>query len=94
MPIYPGETAIAGSWTRVGGRIVADDVCARITSLIESELLFLATSNNGWEKLYRDPVDGRYWELTYPQGELQGGGPQALVLVEPVQARKKYGVAL
>ena len=78
----------------VDGRIVADDVCDRITSLVESELLHIATSKDGWEKLYRDPVDGRYWELPYPQGELQGGDPDALLLVEPGQARKKYGVAL
>ena len=33
----------------------------------------------GWEKLYRDPEDGRYWLLTYPFAELQGGGPPALI---------------
>lgn len=33
----------------------------------------------GWEKLYRDPNDGRYWLLTYPFGELQGGGPPELI---------------
>jgi hypothetical protein len=33
----------------------------------------------GWEKLYRDPEDGRYWFLTYPFSELQGGGPPSLI---------------
>lgn len=35
--------------------------------------------SSGWEKLYRDPADGRYWLLTYPFGELQGGGPPTLI---------------
>jgi Immunity protein 27 len=94
MPIDPGEKAIRGSWTMVDGRMVADEVCGRINSLVESELHQVATSSGGWEKLYRDPVDGRYWELTYPQGGLQGGGPQALVLIEAGRARERYGIAI
>jgi hypothetical protein len=48
----------------------------------------------GWETLFLDPTDGRYWERTYPQGEQHGGGPAALLLIRVADARKKYTSAL
>ena len=40
--------------------------------------------------LFRDPEDDRYWELTYPKGELQGGGPPRLTMLTPEKAHAKY----
>jgi immunity protein 27 of polymorphic toxin system len=45
-----------------------------------------------WSKLYLDPVDGGYWELTYPQSEMHGGGPPQLVHISADAAKIKYGV--
>jgi hypothetical protein len=91
MGISPEEVEIIGSWVMVNGRMTEDDTSHRISSLIKTELQHVATTKDGWEKLYRDR-DGRYWELTYPQSEMQGGGPPALILTSIESAHQKYGV--
>ena len=40
-----------------------------------SKLVPLKTGN--WAVLYRD-ADGAVWEVTFPQSEMQGGGPRRL----------------
>ena len=94
MEIGPDETEIIGSWVMVNGRMTEDDASLRIRSLVEAELQHIATSKNGWENLYRDPRDGRLWDLTYPRSEMQGGGPQALLLISPQRAQEKYAVSV
>jgi len=91
MGISPDEVEIIGSWVMVNGRMTEDETSHRITSLIKTELEHVATTKDGWEKLYRDPRDGRLWELTYPRSEMQGGGPQALLRTSPEKAQEKYG---
>jgi hypothetical protein len=46
--------------------------------------------HGAWEILFRDPADGRYWELTYPQGGMQGGGPKRLKVLDVGSACAKY----
>lgn len=93
MGIDPSEVEIIGSWIIVNGRMTEDDATERISSLIRTELRHVATTKDGWAKLYRDPKDGRYWELIYPQCEMQGGGPPALRVIEPRAAKQKYQLA-
>jgi YD repeat-containing protein len=57
---------IIGSWVMVNGRMTEHDTSHRISSLIKTELQYIATTKDGWEKLYRDPRDGRLRELTGP----------------------------
>lgn len=90
MSIGPHAIEIIGSWTLVNGRMTDDEASRRVRSLIETELLYVSTSRDGWEKLYRDARDGRYWELTYPHGEMEGGGPQALFAISSEAVRQKY----
>jgi hypothetical protein len=92
MAIGTDEVEIKGAWLMVNGRMTEDNNCRRISSLVKSDLQLVATSKDGWEKLYRDPQDGRYWEFTYPQSEMHGGGPPALVLIRSESAREKYGI--
>lgn len=94
MEISPDEVEIIGSWVMVNGRMTADETSHRIRSLIKTDLQHVATTKDGWEKLYLDAHDKRLWELTYPQGEMQGGGPQALLLISPEKAREKYEVSI
>ena len=91
MDIKPSETALTGQWILQGGRLVADDVCRRILALKSSHLAEIGRDASGWNALYRDPNDGRYWELTYPRGELQGGGPPQLRCLSTDEATQKYG---
>jgi hypothetical protein len=92
--IDPSETVLTGQWIIQGGRPVADDVCKRIIALTKSHLQEIGRDASGWNTLYRDPTDGRYWELRYPQSELHGGGPPELRYLTAEQARQKYGAQL
>jgi hypothetical protein len=94
MSIEPSETVLTGRWILQGDRPVADDVCKRILALTKSHLLEIGRDASGWDTLYRDPVDGRYWELIYPESELQGGGPPELRFLTATEAREKYGAQL
>ncbi len=62
--------------------------------LIRTHLRELGKDSSGWEALYRDPDDGRLWELTYPKSELHGGGPPQLRSLAPDEARKNYRTCL
>jgi hypothetical protein len=92
MSLRPEETDLVGKWRKDGNRVVADEVELRIGELIAHELKKIAVNpdSEGWEVLFRDPHDGRYWELTYPQGEMHGGGPRRLTGLSPTAAFAKY----
>jgi len=51
----------------------------------------VAVSEEGWSILYADQTDGSLWELSYPQSEMHGGGPQMLRRLTDIEAREKYG---
>jgi hypothetical protein len=91
MNIRPDETEIVGSWIFNDNRMSADSAEARIEELTGSHLQKLANDSTGWEALYRDPNDGRLWELTFSHGPMQGGGPKKLWNITNEIARQKYG---
>jgi hypothetical protein len=72
----------------------ADDTCKRIDWLVNEALEEVAVSPEWgtWEVLYRDPSDGRYWERTYPEGNMQGRGPPRLRCILLEEARAKYSL--
>ena len=88
--LRPDETELVGSWVMIDRQMTADPVTRRIEALTLQGLEQVA--DGGWTKLYRDPIDGRYWELTYPRGEMHGGGPPALTLLTLDMARQRYGI--
>jgi Immunity protein 27 len=92
MRLRPEETDLLGKWEVVGGNVIADTTSQRIRVLTTRYLEKVA--GGGWETLYRDPDDGRYWELTYPHGEMHGGGPPRLTYLSHEQAKAKYGNAI
>lgn len=73
------------------GVAVPDDVDRRIFWLVTRRLERRGIAEGGWEQLYRDPRDGRWWELTFPQGSLFGGGPRQLTEIARELAEAKYG---
>ncbi len=66
---------------------------ARIADLTKHRFRKVATRESDWTILYQDPNDGRYWELTYPQSELHGGGPPLLSLLKADKAMQLYAIA-
>ena len=90
--LQPHETSLVGRWVIQASGITKDEVCQRIESLVVSHLVALAKSPDGWSTLYRDPTDGRLWEHTYPQSELHGGGPPALLCLPHSAAKFLYGI--
>jgi hypothetical protein len=90
--LEPDETDLLGTWVDSKVRVTADAVTDRIEFLVSHCLEEIAVDTTGWETLYRDPQDGRYWELTYPQGEIHGGGPPRLRHLPAEEAKGKYKV--
>jgi hypothetical protein len=82
-----------GKWLYVNNKCIEDEVCIKIQHMIQDELI-LMHSHDIWEKLYYDPEQCEYWELTYPFGEMQGGGPPELTQVSFQYAQEKYGITL
>lgn len=90
MPIEPQETLIRGEWQAIKGRMVADPSALRIRALIDTELEKIGSTSGGWETLYRDRRDGRFWELFYPHSEMHGGGPASLRSIDSGEASNEY----
>lgn len=91
--IHADEVEIRGLWFADGGRMTSDDACKRVQRLTAEYLQEVARAKRGWEKLYRDPVDGRYWEISYPFGGGQAAGPATLRCVELAAVQERYGLA-
>ena len=53
----------------------------------------LGNDQSGWDVLYADPGTGKFWELTYSQSHLHGGGPRQLSEISSSAARVKYANA-
>src|ERR1700728_2234794 len=91
--LQSNEQRLTGSWIAQDGKVHGDAICERIKWLLAHDLQKVADSPQwgAWETLYRDPDDGRYWERTYPQSELHGGGPPELRVLTADEAKQKYG---
>ncbi|MSQ91402.1 MAG: hypothetical protein EXR87_00495 [Gammaproteobacteria bacterium] len=94
MKLTPLDTDLIGAWLMKKGAVTADRACRRIDWLIANHLVQLGVDASGWDELYRDPDDGRLWELTWPQSEMHGGGPPRLTCVAVDAARAKYGAII
>lgn len=83
-----------GKWVVVRGKVKGDDTTKRIEWLTSTMLEEIGPSKEfgGWYILYRDRSDGRYWELTYPQGHMHGGGPPKLSLISEEEAGRRYNL--
>ena len=92
MQIQPNESDLRGQWVLVDGKMVKDEVSKRIETLIVNYLNRVKADESGWRTLFRDPSDGRYWELTYPQSEMHAGGPPRLSVIEDSLAVERYSL--
>jgi hypothetical protein len=83
------KMVIEGKWIFDGRKVVGDAACDEINSLVRT-LIPLGSGDGGWSKLYRHADSGILWELTYPHGEMHGGGPPRLESLSENEARLKY----
>lgn len=90
MKLKSNEIELQGHWNLVGSLMKADKVCERIESLISTYLIKISKDKSGWNTLYQDPEDKRYWELTYPNSEEHGGGAPLLKNISLQETKKKY----
>ena len=81
---------IKGRWIRKENKVEGDESCRLIKHLITDHFKKVTERESGWAILYQNPLDGSYWELTYPQGELQGGGPPQLEKLSIEEVSKRY----
>jgi len=72
------ENVLMGQIIFDGKTMKKDEVSSRINWLIINCLKKIAVDESGWDALYQDPDDKRYWELTFPNGEIHGGGAPRL----------------
>jgi hypothetical protein len=86
----PDEHRLDGAWLDTPSGVSSDEIDRRIFWLVRHSLRARAMANGGWDQLFVDPRDGRYWELTFPHGSLHGGGPRRLTALSPDAARAKY----
>lgn len=89
--LFPEESALEGQWLVSEAAVRGDAVEQRIASLVEGHLQLLRSSPDGWSQLYKDPSDGRLWQLTYPTSENHGGGPRKLAVISLHAAQEQYG---
>jgi hypothetical protein len=91
--LHAHETNLTGNWIVQNGRMAGDITCQRIEWLISHYLRKVADSPKvgAWETVYQDPSDGRYWERTYPQSEMHGGGPPRLHTLTNDEFKRRYG---
>jgi hypothetical protein len=90
MNLKSTESKIEEEWIPgINGAVTCNE-SARIDWLIKNVLVFITRDESGWDTLYQDPTDGRFWELTYPRSEMHGGGPRLLHALENADAGKRY----
>ena len=92
MKIKPSETIIESDPIILGSDEDASKASERIDDLIYNYLSEKARANGGWDILFRDPADQRYWELTAPKGEYHGYGPLRLSYIPNQDATFKYNL--
>lgn len=91
MNLQPHESDLVGRSELKDGKMVASATSRRIQWLVANQLVELGSDASGWDVLYRDPSDGRLWELTYPQSDSHGGGPPRLTCIGSGEVQRKYG---
>jgi len=92
MKLKADENKLQGSFFSIGEGLKEDDTTKRIYELVSNYLIKIKTDESGWDTLFKDPSDNRYWELLYPDSEMLGGGPPLLQFISISDAKIKYNM--
>lgn len=92
MELQLSESKLKGNWIFENNEIKKDVTALRIDYLKDNYLIKIGTDVTGWDILYQDPLDQRYWELVYPNSEMQGGGPPLLQHISIDMVKNKYHI--
>ena len=93
MELEVDETELIGKWeTNSSGSVTSNEACGRIDWLVNNLLTFVTyiQGSQTAETLYKNPKDGSYWELTYPNWGMHGGGPPNLFKLTDAEVKSKY----
>ena len=92
IELKPDEILLIGSWKMDAGKVVSDEVCVRIEKLKNNYLKKVTVDKSGWETLYQDPKDNRFWLLFYPNSENHGGNSPTLKMLTQTEVTEKFGL--
>lgn len=92
--LKPDETLLVGKIIIEAGSVNFDPIGKRILFLIQNKLQKKVSTSGGWNVLYLDKRDNRYWELTYPHSEVHGGGPPMLRVLTEAELETKYDLGI
>jgi len=90
MQLNTNEKILTGKWVYEKGTVSKNQACERIEWMLENQLKQLGMDASGWDSLYLNPSDNSFWELIFPQSQIQGGGPPTLIYLSKEEARLKY----
>lgn len=65
-------------WHAEDGKVTACGDVAAIDEMLATKLEEVRTEEGGWVIVFRHRDTHQFWELSYPQSELHGGGPRRL----------------
>jgi hypothetical protein len=78
MKTYQPGDQLRDEWIRSGNRTIAAGDAPTIDQLLSEKLERVQADASGWRLLYKSRDALQFWELTYPFGEMHGGGPRLL----------------
>ncbi len=81
---------LIGKWVFEDGELQPSRDERRIGDLLKGVLVEVCDSDDGWEKLLRDPSDESLFVLSYLESESHGAGPRRLRSVSVEEARQKF----
>lgn len=68
-------------WISEDGKMIARGDAAAIDDMLATKLEKVSSNASGWLVVYRHRETSQFWELSYPQSEMHGGGPRRLRLM-------------
>ena len=70
--------------------MIGDEIERQIWDMVRNRLNRLGERDGGWAMLYHDSSADIYWELSFPQSEMHGGGPARLAPIRSDEIPARY----